>query len=303
MLAITLIYNPKSGTLLEQSSGTDLPAYFRSLLAKFPDVELTLLPFKGELLKTLPQRLTDDAPDAVWVAGGDGTVIAIAGITETLNIPLGILPGGTMNLLARDIGMSLDMRIAVQQLIDAKVEYIDRAEINGLPFLCISNIGMSTKLTERRERLRRHSGWIRWPMMLAYMLKFMFVYPPIRIQLKVNGHNRSLRTRSVTVTNNPLAAESTIVPVRDSLTQGVLGVYITRDRSIWSLPRLIFRLLIGDWQDDEDMLMFKASDVEIHFTRRRRKLRIMSDGELRRVNVPLKYRIYPAVLPILKPGN
>ena len=302
MRAITLIYNPASGTLLELAAEDDLPVYFKSLLAAFPEVQLTLVAFKGDQLNQLKRDLKRTPPDAVWVAGGDGTVLAVASLTESLNIPLGVLPGGTMNLLARDIGMSLTMKMAVRQLIYAEVEYIDRAEINGRPFLCISNFGMSTKLTERRERLRRHSGWVRWPMMLGYMLKFMFIYPPIHIRLEENGKVHQLRTRAVTVTNNPLAAESTIIPMRCALNQGVLGVYVTRDRSIWSLPRLIFRLLIGDWQGDEDMLIFKASAVKVSFRRRKRKLKTMSDGELFRDKVPLKYRIYSRVLPILKPG-
>lgn len=139
-------------------------------------------------------------------------------------------------------------------------------------------------------------------MMLGYMLKFMFIYPPIHIRLEVNGTVHQLRTRAVTVTNNPLAAESTIIPMRCALNQGVLGVYVTRDRSIWSLPRLIFRLLIGDWQEDEDMLIFKASAVKVSVRRRKRKLKTMSDGELFRDKLPLKYRIHSRVLPILKPG-
>lgn len=302
MRAITLIYNPASGTLLELAAEDDLPVYFKSLLAAFPDVQVTLVAFKGDQLNQLKQVLKRTPPEAVWVAGGDGTVLAVANLTESLNIPLGVLPGGTMNLLARDIGMSLTMQMAVRQLIHADVEYIDRAEINGRPFLCISNFGMSTKLTERRERLRRHAGWIRWPMMLGYMLKFMFIYPPIHIRLEVNGTVHQLRTRAVTVTNNPLAAESTIIPMRCALNQGVLGVYVTRDRSIWSLPRLIFRLLIGDWQEDEDMLIFKASAVKVSVRRRKRKLKTMSDGELFRDKLPLKYRIHSRVLPILKPG-
>lgn len=302
MRAITLIYNPASGTLLELASEAELPVYFKSLLAAFPDVHVTLVAFKGDQLNQLKQVLKRTPPEAVWVAGGDGTVLAVANLTESLNIPLGVLPGGTMNLLARDIGMSLTMQMAVRQLIHADVEYIDRAEINGRPFLCISNFGMSTKLTERRERLRRHAGWIRWPMMLGYMLKFMFIYPPIHIRLEVNGTVHQLRTRAVTVTNNPLAAESTIIPMRCALNQGVLGVYVTRDRSIWSLPRLIFRLLIGDWQEDEDMLIFKASAVKVSVRRRKRKLKTMSDGELFRDKLPLKYRIHSRVLPILKPG-
>ncbi|WP_027857524.1 diacylglycerol/lipid kinase family protein [Marinobacterium jannaschii] len=297
---IVLIYNPLAGHFLEQCEGS-VQEYFEGLLRADSHLKLRLEPFDGGQLAQLSRLLQHDKPDAVWVAGGDGTVLSVAEITSGLGIPLGVLPGGTMNLLARDIGMSLDMVTAIGQLADAQPEKIDMAELNGKPFLCISNIGMSTRLTERRERLRQHAGWVRWPLMGWYMLRFMFAYRSMVIHLKIGGQVHSLHTRSVTISNNPLAAESSLIPVRKSLNCGLLGIYIARDRSLWSLPRLIFRLLTRDWQNDPDMLSFRAESARIQFLHRKRVLHVMSDGELNPQRPPLEYCIHPQALTILKP--
>jgi diacylglycerol kinase family enzyme len=105
------------------------------------------------------QRL-DDALDAgatqVFVLGGDGTVLAVAGAVLGRDVAIGIVPLGTANLLARDLGLPLDPADAVDALAKAEVRRIDVGRVNGELFLCASMLGLTTTLARAREAAR---GW------------------------------------------------------------------------------------------------------------------------------------------------
>ena len=299
--SIVLIYNPSSGYFIE--NGIDDPEqYFQAQWdEQAPEGELALLSIETIRNGTLRACLLRIQPDQVWIAGGDGSAIAVAELAVELNIPLGVLPCGTMNLLARDIGMSLDIAQAFQQLHDSDVQLIDMATVNGRRFLCISNLGMSTRLTEQREQLRQQSGWVRWPLMFGYMLKYLFAYPTLDVQIRQGNDVHILRTRSISISNNPLASHSWLIPERKRLDGGKLGIYIIQERSVWSLPRMIFRLFSRDWQDDDDLLHFSADAVRISFRRSSKKVQIMSDGELSQETLPLEYQTLPKALQVLRP--
>jgi diacylglycerol kinase family enzyme len=298
---VLLIYNSLSGFFVSQQP-QKTEEYFSAFFDNDSKLSVQLLSFNDSELAGIKAIIQKCLPEAVWVAGGDGTILSIAGITAELQIPIGILPGGTMNLLARDLGMDQTMETALHQLKHAQPECIDMAEVNGRPFLCISNIGISTRLTERREHLRHYSGWIRWPLLIGNLFKLLFDYPVMTIKLEIGNQTHRLRTRSVSISNNPLASDSTLIPVRNAINKGFLGIYVAQDASLWSLPRLILKLIAGNWHGDDDLLRFEASQASIT-CRRKRQLQVMSDGELHRLPVPLKYRIKPGRLTILKPES
>lgn len=299
MQKIALIYNPKSGFFIDQGHEACL-SLLAATLQTYPDNDVQLFPLNAQTWADLPTLLQAFTPDVLWVAGGDGTVLSMAQLAMQLRIPLGVLPAGTMNLLARDLGMSLDLPTAIHQLMTAQPSMIDMAEVNGQPFLCISNLGMSTKLTERREQLRPYPFWVRLPLLAWHMLKFVFTYPSSKVYLWVNGQRHSLHTRSVTISNNPLAPESTLIPVRQGLSDGKLGVYVTKDTSLWSLPRLVWRLLGKTWHKDPDLLQFETDQLVVDF-KHKRHVRVMCDGELHKMALPLRYRLIPSLLCVLKP--
>ncbi|OMH31655.1 diacylglycerol kinase family protein [Motiliproteus sp. MSK22-1] len=301
--SILLIYNPASGYLISNMPD-NAKFFFEEQLVQHCQankISLTLLRLDSATTESIAGCLQRLKPDQVWVAGGDGTVLSVAKETVLLGIPIGVIPCGTMNLLARDMGMSLDVEQAIKQLCNAEVRKIDMAELNGQPFLCLSNIGMSTRLTDQRERLRKNPGWMRWPLMLWYMIKFMFAYPTLCVHIKLGDQVHSVRTRSISISNNLLAPQSSLVPERKRLDCGILGIYVAKDSSIWSLPRLILRLFSRNWQHDKDLVIFKADKVRINFLKPKQRIKVMSDGELRSEIPPLEYELKPAALKILRP--
>lgn len=301
---VILVYNPCSNGLLPHRAAGSVEPFLHSLLeplkAEF-GLNYELLCLEGDTLKQLDERLDSDPPDAIWVAGGDGSVLALADLTRKRGIPLGVVPAGTMNLLARDLGMSLELGTAFRQLASADAIPIDMAEVNGHPFLCISNLGLSTRFTQLREARRHQNAWLRWPSIAWHMITALFNYPNMRIEIRAQGRTWGVKSRAIAITNNPLCNNASLLPARAALDSGKLAIYVTAETSAWSLPRLYLRMMRGKWQHQPELLVIHTDEAVFKIPRRRR-IRLMSDGELLTLKTPLRYRIRARSLNMLRPA-
>lgn len=301
---VVLVYNPCSNGLLVHRANDSVENYLQSLLDPLKEefgLSYELVCLEKESLAALPARFDKQPPDAVWVAGGDGSVLALADITRERNLPLGVVPAGTMNLLARDLGMSLDLATAFRQLAGAEAAPIDIAEVNGHAFLCISNLGLSTRFTQLREARRHQAAWLRWPSITWHMITALLNYPNMRMEIKASGRTWGVKSRAVAITNNPLSNSSSLLPARASLDAGKLAIYVTAETSPWSLPRLYTRMMRGNWQHEPELLVIHTEEAVFKLPRRRR-IRLMSDGELLTLKTPLRYRIRAGGLNVLRPA-
>lgn len=296
---VLLVYNPDSGFFVGRQS-REIEAYFSDILEDLPPVDLSFFSFGSKNRNRLLTVLDQSDFDAIWVAGGDGTIVYVSTLIAKKDLPIGILPCGTMNLLARDLGLSLDIKTAATQLIGARPVLIDKAKVNALSFLNICNIGISTHFTRLREKFRHRPFWVRWPSLFWYMIRSVFIYPVMTVELRINGKIHKFQTRSVSISTNPLDRDSILFPSREKLDQGKLGFYIARHRSMWTLPVLMVKLLLGNWSYDEDLTQFSATEAVI-IPKHRRKLKVMLDGELFRLKKPLTFSLYPKSVKLLKP--
>jgi diacylglycerol kinase (ATP) len=98
-----------------------------------------------------------DGADCVLVAGGDGTVSRAGGVLARLGLPLGILPGGTANDLARTLGIPADPSQTAKVILGGHRRRIDLATVNGHPFFNVASIGLSAELADSVDRRRRLS--------------------------------------------------------------------------------------------------------------------------------------------------
>lgn len=296
---ILMVYNPNSLFFIGKTA-EDIDIIFSSLIKKDDDFRLRIYRFNPKIHKRFLSRIENEKPDAVWVAGGDGTIISVVRVLNKYNIPIGVLPFGTMNLLARDLGMDMTIAKAVEQLKQASTRSIDLAFVNGHPFLNICNIGISTNFTQMRERLRHQSPWIMWPLLCWYMIKSIFIYPAMTVEVRIKGKTVKYRTRSVSISNNPLSEKTILFPTRASINQGLLGFYIAQDNSTRSIPLLMLKLLIGTWSYDSNLSFFYSTSAVI-VQKRKRRFKIMIDGELHKFKGPVRFKIKPGAVSMLFP--
>lgn len=296
---VIVIYNPRSGTLL--AAGDDDPETNLRKLFEDRGVEPELHAFDFDALPELLKRADENSTDAVVVCGGDGSILAVVGALGDRKLPLGLIPGGTMNILARDIGLPTEPEAAADVIVGGKIEAIDVGFVNGQPFLCNSAIGLMPHLARMREKLREVPWWRKWPKVVAQFLALMRTYPRLRVMIEVDGQTRRFRTRAVAVSNNLLNDTQGPIPARETLSAGTLGIYVARDTSPWALFRIAARMMAGTWQGDASLETSSAKSAILSLDRAR-PLSVMNDGEPSQLQTPLHYTIRARALRVLVPA-
>lgn len=297
MKRVAVVYNGRSGALLARAEASP-EDQLTELFAK-RGVEARLAPFVPGTLRMDVEALLAEEPEALFVAGGDGTVRALAEQLAGGDVPLGILPLGTMNLLARDLGVPDDLEAAADALLAAPVDRIDVASVNDSPYLHSSMLAMLPHLGRIRERVRgQRLGVFR---LADRAVRLIRRYPRMELTIVVDGEEHLTRTRAVVVSCNSLAAGPAPIPGRKRLDAGRLAVYVTRERGSWDLLEVVAKLFNGGWQQDKRIRVYEGKTVEVRSTRLA-LMSVMSDGENAQLATPLRYEIRPRALAVLAPG-
>ena len=135
----------------------------------------------------------------VLACGGDGTVTACAEGVAGSGVPLGILPFGTGNLLARNLGLPLDLDAALVTALTGSDRRLDAGSANGHPFVVMAGLGLDAKmLGESSEPLKKRLG------LAAYVLSALrhLRDRPVRVSLVADdGPPQRLRASAVIVGN------------------------------------------------------------------------------------------------------
>ncbi len=253
---------------------------------------------------TLPERIrqaVDMEPEAVVVAGGDGTIACAAQALAGTGIPLGIIPCGTMNLLARDLGIPTDSPWQAAKIIAANVTRdIDIAEVNGRVFVCASMIGLPAQLGRIREagRTRDSPIALRTRLGLAF-LRMLRRYLPRRFVVEIGGNQVAIHPTSITITVNQVDEPQGRRFGRSRLNDGELFVYVVKHLSLSRVAGLCAAWLRRTWRQHHAVTEFETS--EILLLAGRRAVRVMNDGEQMLMMPPLRYRIRPNALRVFAP--
>lgn len=300
----TLLLNPRSGTLLgEPGLAEALPEALRR--AGF---DLTVIP--PDAAPDLPGRIAlalETAPEALIIGGGDGTIRSAAALLRGTGVALGVLPLGTMNLLARDLGLPMPPLEAAAALGDAQVAPIDLAEVNGEVFLCQSVIGLPNRIGQHRERSRGDGRLAsRWRVVVGAARAF-WRHPPLRLGLRLGtpgqppGAAPVLRvwTRALSVVNNAYEEAPGALFHRPRLDAGILSLHVARGFGLWWVVRLLLAMAAGRWRGRPGLLTRRATAIVLHA--RKRHLWVMNDGEAALLETPLHYSLHPRALKVLMP--
>jgi diacylglycerol kinase family enzyme len=295
-LRVALVVNRSSGSLLGRTDAAE------EIAAKLAEAGLevgAVLDGDASDLVERMERARDLPVEIIVTAGGDGTISTAARLLLGSEKALGPLPLGTMNLLPKDLGYSVDLDAAIAAMADGEVVTIDAGEVNGHVFLCNSMLGLPARLAERRERNRQHMGLMGWWRHAVASVKGLYRYPPLRVGLDLGHGAVVFRSKAIVVANNPYDEGFGQMLTRSRLDRGVLAIYATRELSAWPLIRLSASMALGDWTHDPDLETHLVERLTV--TSRARLVRVMNDGETALIRPPLHYRIRPKALKVLRP--
>ena len=243
-------------------------------------------------------RLIDAAiacrPDVIVAGGGDGTVGSVASALAGGTIALGVLPLGTLNHFAKDLGVPLEVEAAVERIARGPIGRVDVGEVNGRVFINNSSLGLYPAIVHDRERQRKRLGRGKWPALAWATLAALRRFPFLSVRLSVDGVERRLRTPLVFIGNNEYVMEGFSIGERARLDTGCLSLYVLQRASRARLLLLALRALFGRLKQARDFEAIRASEIVVES--RHRRLRVATDGEITLMTPPLRYRIRPAAL-------
>jgi diacylglycerol kinase family enzyme len=235
----------------------------------------------------------------VIVGGGDGTIGAAAAALSGTRTALGILPLGTLNHFARDLGIPASLDEAAALIAKGQERRVDVAEMNGRIFINNSAIGLYPLMVLDRDSQRQRLGRRKGPAMLVASLRTLARFNHQRLTLVINDERERVDTPLLFVGNNDYRIDIGAPGQRSSLSDGQLCVMVMRKKTRRSLIAASIRALLDRARPDD---MERIDGVErLQVRSRRTRLPVSLDGEVVSAVPPLDYRIRKRALRVIAP--
>jgi diacylglycerol kinase family enzyme len=239
------------------------------------------------------------APSMIVVGGGDGTISTAAQRLAGTEIPLGVLPLGTLNHFARDLGMPPGWRDAVAAVAAGEVRTVDVAEVNGRVFINNCSIGSYADAVRKRDALRRRHGLGKWWAMTIATFRVFRRLRRLRLRVEANGQTVSLRSPFIVVANNRYSGHVLDYSLRARLDEGRLWIYTTRARRHAAVLRFMWQSLLHEIDAVEGLDKFEVTEATIDYDYT--GLPVALDGELADLRPPLRFRTRRGALRVIVP--
>jgi YegS/Rv2252/BmrU family lipid kinase len=288
-MPLTLLVNPHS-------------AHGRTLKL-LPKVEQELdarrIPFRVERTRGLEDGVERalravEAAEVPVVVSGDGLLGAVGGAMAGSETPLGVVPGGRGNDLARVLGIPDDPAAAVAVLAAGESRRIDVGEANGKRFLGIVSIGFDSEA----NRLANETSFLRGNLVYAYAaLRTLLSWKPCRFTVRAGEERVRFTGYSVSVANNRAFGGGMFIAPDAELDDGEFDIVTVGDvgklRFVSNLPK-VFK---GTHVDEDEVRVFRAPQLELTASR---PFPVFADGE-HLTDLPASLRILPRALSVLAP--
>ena len=254
------IYNPKSG---EKSIVNNLDF----IIKIYQLYIITLVPYRINKHECIDKAFLDidDTYDHLLLAGGDGTIDIIINTMKRLNIdlPVGILPVGTANDFAHSLGLSFDIKQALENIINSKPKAFDIGKINDKYFINVASAGMFTDVSQKIN-----------PDFKNYMGKVAYYITGIEQALHLRAFNIKVKSEEVEYKGkmylmlvfNGKTAGNLNLAYKAQLDDGYLDVIIFKDMPIPKSIPVFINVLRGEHlekSNEEDILYFKTKEIDI----------------------------------------
>jgi len=228
------------------------------------------------------------------VVSGDGLLGAVGGAMAGSEAPLGLIPAGRGNDLARALGIPTEPEAAVAALLAGQRKVIDVGEANGKRFLGIASIGFDSEC----NRLANETHWLRGNSVYAYsMMRTLIGWRTARFTLAVGEERKRISGYFVAVANNSVYGGGMYIAPDAQLDDGEFDVV-----SIGEGGKLRFLLglrdvLKGAHLGKEEVSVFRAARLELDASR---PFPVYADGD-HLTDLPVSLRVLPRCLSIIVP--
>ncbi|MGE0767794.1 MAG: diacylglycerol kinase family protein [Hyphomicrobiaceae bacterium] len=295
-----VIINDRAGTVVGADGEAIADSVTRALEAGGHAVETSLI--KPEQLDAALERARSEFPDVLIVGGGDGTLRYAASVLLDSPVALGVLPLGTVNRFARDLGIPLEPKAAAEALAQGTIRQVDVAEVNGRLYLCNAILGLTTRFSTVRQSLRGKAVMERLTGYTGALREMLNARRRLGVRIDDGKVETNVRVLSLIVTNNAYADDSTLTMRRPRLDAGTLAVYASRHKSGWRMAAAAIKAMVGRIGGDQGIVHLTSKGLTVNVPSRR-SVPLSIDGEVEHVSTPLVFAIRPKALKVLGPRD
>ena len=297
-----MIYNEKSGF-----HATKNDKIYEQLMTKWSDYGFEIQVFdigsesnfKAMMDKVKARHKLYDNVGVIVAAGGDGTLNAVASELLHQEIPLGVLPLGTFNYVARVLNIPLDIIQAAEVIATGESRSSHVARINDRIYLNNASLGLYPLFIKKRELYNRKFG--RFPLH-AYTSGLDVLIrdrKELKLEIEVNQQKYPVKTPLIFFGNNQLQLQEMNLKIAKCAEIGeVAGVVLAKSDKM-SLFKTLFQLIRGQLENAADVYSFSGEKVTVYS--KKAKLTVAIDGEITEIATPLKFNVDKNALKIMVP--
>ncbi len=294
-----ILINKNSGTVLRL--GQDM---VEKLLRENLHERIERIDFlEGKDMCPTLHEMKDEKDIEVLVGGGDGSAVCAAETLGPAKVPFGILPLGTMNLLAQDLGAAPTFEETITKFDRLVRDDIDAGYVNGHIFLCSAVVGFVPEGAIAREALRENTGIATIANFVGTITRGMTgdIKQKLNLRSRQSDDPFPIETTSLIVSNNSFV-QRPLDPIhrflRESLHDGKLAVYSAAPRDMMDGLKMALSLWQGDWQEHESIRSFETTELLVE-TEDDEPL-VSLDGEPVKMQNPLHFTVKPRSVPVLR---
>ena len=293
---MNVIINARSGANDKEEVGRRLCEIFRS---SGMDVRVLFARRDKDVLE-LARRAVCGENETIVAGGGDGTINAVASQLVGTRKTLGVIPLGTFNYFATNLGIPLDLEGAVRNIIARRVVCADVGDVNGHVFLNNSSLGLYPLIVRVREKMYRRWGRSKIVAYLSVAFTLIRERSSLNIRLEVDGQPLTRRTPLVFIGNNEYQLQEFNIQGSACLRAGKLVLYVTPPVGRIGMLRLALRTLFRQLNEETDLQIVCTREFWVET--RRKTLRVVIDGESKLIMTPLHFRLRPGGLRVIVPA-
>ncbi len=247
---------------------------------------------------TLAYQAASEGCKIIVAVGGDGTVNEIASALVLLKLPLGIIPSGSGNGLARHLKIPLSISKALQTINQGKIMHIDAGKVNESWFFCTSGIGFDAKIGYKFSKLNKRG-------FLGYFKAIIQEFSKYKIKkysFTIDGRKYKRKAFVITIANASQYGNNAFIAPNASTTDGLLDVCIVKPFPRWKVIFLALRLMNRSINQSEYYEYIRGKTI--YFKKPKKKYILHYDGE------PIKFKkekiqidIVPKLLQVIVPDH
>ncbi len=240
-------------------------------------------------------RSLRDQIGSVILGGGDGTMNAAASALRDTGLPLGVLPLGTANDLARTLGIPHEPEGAAAVILSGRIRKLDLGSVNGHPFFNVASLGLSVDITRRLSRLmKRRLGVFAYPAAAAAVLA---TASPFHATLSSGGQVTNVRTMQISVGNGRYYGGGMVIEADARIDDGLLDIYSLEPARRWRLLLMARAFRAGDHGKLHEVRTLQLPRLTIA-TRHPRH--VSADGEIV-TQTPVEFAVLPKAVAVFAP--